>query len=229
LEPRPEFTGRAPPRFGVEIARSYTRDVVSGRSKSGSEQVGNDLARPRDVRQLVAGLPRLSLDQISQLLTSSAEAAPPETEARLVEGMLWVVLDAAEARQSETIPLEDLFQEGSSAVVTFVHGLDPRQPLSSTEFLRRVRQAVNQVIDAMVAEEVAARLEDLRWAADAERLFAAEAELRLSSASAPSDLALAGYLNWPATRVAQLRHAVDEARSQHDAELIDILSEIETE
>jgi hypothetical protein len=82
-------------------------------------------------------------------------------------------------------------------------------------------------MDALVADEEAARVEDLRWAADAERLFAAEAELRLDSDTAPTDLLLAAHLSWPVARVAQLRVAVEEARSQHDVELMDILGEIE--
>jgi hypothetical protein len=145
----------------------------------------------------------------------------------LVEGSLWVVLEAAEAAQSDTLPLEDLFQEGSTALVTVVHGLDQGHALAPDQFLTQVRQAVGQVIGALIMEEEEARLEDLRWAADAERLFAAEAELRLDADTAPTDLELAAHLSWPVSRVEQLRRAVDEARSQHDVELLNILGEIE--
>ncbi|MGC2192240.1 MAG: hypothetical protein WA751_07885 [Candidatus Dormiibacterota bacterium] len=202
--------------------------MVSGRSKSETDGEKDELAHPRDVRQLIAGFRRLSKVRLKQLLGSSPESGSPAAAAQqLVEGTLWVVLEAAEAHQSEMIPLEDLFQEGSSALVTVVHGLDARHPLSPDQFLGRVRQAVDQVMASLVAEEKAARLEDLRWAADAERLFAAEAELRLNSATVPTDLQLAAHLSWPEARVAQLRRAVDEARSQHDVELMDILGEIE--
>lgn len=202
--------------------------MVSARSKSETDGEKDELAQPQDVRQLTAGFRRLSKERLKQLLGSSPESGSRAGAAQqLVEGTLWVVLDAAEAHQSEMLPLEDLFQEGSSALVTVVHGLDPRQPLSPDQFLGRVRQAVVQVMDSLVAEEEAARLEDLRWAADAERLFAAEAELRLNSATVPTDLQLAAHLSWPEARVAQLRRAVDEARSQHDVELMDILGEIE--
>jgi len=202
--------------------------VASGRAKSDSEVERDELAGPQDVRQLVVGFPRLSQDRLAGLL-----GGPPASDSRvdpaqqLVEGTLWVVLEAAEAHRSATLPLEDLFQEGSTALVTVVHGLDPTNPLSPDQFLGRVRQAVGQVMDALVAEEEAARVEDLRWAADAERLFAAEAELRLDSDTAPTDLLLAAHLSWPVARVAQLRVAVEEARSQHDVELMDILGEIE--
>ena len=201
----------------------------SGRSKSKSLVESDELAQPQDVRQLVEGFPRLNKDQLARLLGGlPASSSGPDPAQQLVEGTLWVVLQAAEAHQSQTLPLEDLFQEGSTALVTVVHGLDPSQPLSPDQFVNRVRQAVGQVMDALVAEEVAARLEDLRWAADAERLFAAEAELRLNSATAPTDLQLAAHLSWPVARVAQLRRAVDEARSQNDVELMDILGEIES-
>jgi DNA-directed RNA polymerase specialized sigma subunit len=186
------------------------------------------LAHPQDVRQLVAGFRRLSADQLKQLLAGgTGPGSRPEAAEQLVEGTLWVVLQAAEAHKSETLPLEDLFQEGSTALVTVVHGLDSSRPLSPEQFLNRVRQAVGQVMDSLMVEEEEARLEDLRWAADAEKLFAAEAELRLNSASAPTDLQLAAQLSWPVARVAQLRRAVDEARSQHDVELMDIIGEIE--
>lgn len=215
-------------RFRERGDRSYTRGVVRGRAKSDSEVEADGLAEPQDVRQLVARFPRLTKDRLTELLSEPpAVDSAPDSAQQLVEGSLWVVLKAAEAHQSETLPLEDLFQEGGTALVTVVHGLDPSRPLSPDQFLARVRQAVGQVMDSLAADEDAARLEDLRWAADAERLFAAEAELRLSSTTAPTDLQLAAHMSWPVARVAQLRRAVDEARSQHDVELMDILGEIE--
>lgn len=209
-------------------SRSYTRIVVSGRSESHAEVGEQERTPAQNVRQLVASFHRLSQAELGRLL---AEPPAPSTDAgaarQLVEGTLWLVLQAAEAHQSETLPVEDLFQEGSTALVTVVHGLDRSRPMSAGQFLARVRQAVNQVMTSLVAEEEAARVEDLRWAADAERLFAAEAELRLTLASTPTDLQLVAHLSWPLARVAQLRRAVDEARSQHDVELMDILGEIE--
>jgi len=202
--------------------------VVRGRAKSDSEVEADALATPQSVHQLVAGFPRLTEERLTELLSRPpAAGSTPDSAQQLVEGSLWVVLQAAEAHQSETLPLEDLFQEGSTALVTVVHGLDPSHPLSPDQFRGRVRQAVGQVMDSLTADEEAARLEDLRWAADAERLFAAEAELRLNSATAPTDLQLAAHMSWPVARVAQLRRAVDEARSQHDVELMGILGEIE--
>jgi DNA-directed RNA polymerase sigma subunit (sigma70/sigma32) len=200
--------------------------VGRGRPSSDEEEV--ELATPQAVRELVAGFPRLDADSLAHLLTDQKGPELSQAQAqRLVEGNLWLVLQAAEARESETLPLEDLFQEGSSALVTLVHGLDPAHPLSPAEFLSGVRQALTQVMDAQVAAEEEARLEDLRWAADAERLLAAETELRLQSEAVPSEAELAAQLGWPLARVAQLRRAVDEARAQNDAELLDILGEIE--
>lgn len=199
-----------------------------GRGRLSSEEEEVELATPQAVRDLVAALPRMKPAGLAKLLADQTGPVVGQDQAqRLVEGNLWLVLEAAEERESETVPLEDLFQEGSSALVTFVHGLDPGKPMSPEEFLRRVRQAVRQVMDALVAEEEEARLEDLRWAADAERLLAAETELRLESEVVPSDAELAAHLGWPPARVAQLRRAVDEARTQHDSELLDILGEIE--
>ncbi|MGA7088208.1 MAG: hypothetical protein WA695_04720 [Candidatus Dormiibacterota bacterium] len=199
-----------------------------GRGRPSSEDEEVELATPQAIRDLVSGFPRLRSDRLARLLADQTGPEMSQVQAQqLVEGNLWLVLEAAEARESETLPLEDLFQEGSSALVTLVHGLDPAHPLSPAEFLARVRQAVRQVMDAQVAEEEEARLEDLRWAADAERLLAAETELHLQSEAVPSEAELAAHLGWPLARVAQLRRAVDEARTQNDAELLDILGEIE--
>ncbi len=199
-----------------------------GRGRPSSDEEEVELATPQAVRDLVAAFARLDADSLAHLL--SDQKGPELSQAqnqRLVEGNLWLVLEAAEARESETLPLEDLFQEGSSALVTLVHGLDPAHPLSPAEFLSRVRQALMQVMDAQVAAEEEARLEDLRWAADAERLLAVETELRFQSEAVPSEAELAAQLGWPLARVAQRRRAVDEARAQNDAELLDILGEIE--
>ena len=183
------------------------------------------MARSEDVHELVAGFDRLSREELARLLSEPREAG--WAAGKLVEGTLWLVLETARSRDSETIPLDDLFQEGSTALVTLVHGLDPKHPLSPDQFQERVRQVVGQVMDTLVAEEEAARREDLRWAADSERLFGAEADLRLNSEVAPTDRQLAANLGWPEERVVQLRRAVGEARSQHDVELMDILGEIE--
>ena len=200
--------------------------MARGGPRSG-EQL-KEQTQPGAVREVVASFPRLEQSQLVNLLAGApVGGAGGDPAPSLVESHLWVVLEAAESRESETLPLDDLFQEGTTALVTFVHGLDPGSPLSPAEFLRRVRQAVDQVMDALVEDEEAARLEDLRWAADAERLFNADAELRLGSGVEPSDVELAAHLNWPVERVSQLRRAIDEARSQHDAGLIQILEEIE--
>lgn len=199
-----------------------------GRGRLRSEEEKVELATPQDVRELVAGFLPLQPDRLAQLLADPKAPELGQDRAQLlVEGNLWLALEAAEARESETLPLEDLFQEGSTALVTLVHGLDPAHPLSPDEFLSRVGQAMRQVMDSLVADEEEARLEDLRCAADAERLLAAETELRLRSEAVPNDGELAAHLGWPLARVAQLRRAVDEARSQHDVELLDILGEIE--
>ncbi|MGH7704438.1 MAG: sigma-70 domain-containing protein [Candidatus Dormibacteria bacterium] len=199
--------------------------MVSRRSEPLGEM--DDLTAVPDVRDLVKDLPRPSDRELSELLSPAANLPRPELQRRLVEGNLWLVLEAAEARQSDAVPVEDLFQEGSTALVTVVHGLDPVQPLSGPEFRSRVRRAVDQVMESLVAGERDARAEDQRWAADAGRLLAAQAEMRLESETEPTDLELAAHLGWPVDRVAQLHRAVDEARSQEDSELLEVLGELE--
>jgi DNA-directed RNA polymerase specialized sigma subunit len=184
--------------------------------------------RAQEIGEIVAGLPRPDSEEIARLLDSlDRPDRGPDPRQQLVEGLLGLVLEEAGSRASATVPVEDLFQEGSTALVMVVHGLDPAQPLSPAELDRRVRQAAGQVMDGLLEESAAARREDQRWAADAERLFSAETEARLQREAEPSDLELAGRLGWPVDRVSQVRRAVAEARSRHDLELIGILGEIE--
>ena len=207
-------------------AHSYTRSVVSARSKSLSRRPGPTSGCPPIGGRLSAGLRGERLTELLQARPGSG--AGPDPSQKLVEGTLWLVLEIVEARQSETLPRRTSFRREVRPWSLLSTASTRADLCRRPSCLARVRQAVGQLIDALVADEEAARLEDLRWAADAERLFAAEAELRLESDAAPSDLDLAAHLSWPVGRVAQLRRAVDEARTQHDVELMNILGEIET-
>jgi DNA-directed RNA polymerase sigma subunit (sigma70/sigma32) len=205
---------------------AYTPIVVTG--QPGSGEAIAESARAPEIGGMVAGLPRPNSEEVARLLDDlDRRDGGPDPRQELVEGHLGLVLKEAYSRASETVPVEDLFQEGSAALVTVVHGLDPARPPSPAEFRRWVRQAAARVMDGLLEEEASARREEQRWAADVERLFNVETEVRLQSGTEPSDLELAGRLSWPVERVSQLRQAVAEARSQYDSELMDILGEIE--
>ncbi|MGH7608770.1 MAG: sigma factor [Candidatus Dormibacteria bacterium] len=181
-----------------------------------------------DLRQLVAAYPELSPAELARALTSGP--GPGEAEAweqRLVQHHLGMVLTAAESRTKDTPTAEDLFQEGSAALVILVHGLDPSRPLSPEDFHASLQAALGQVMDALLAERVRAQREDQRWADDAERLAAEEAQLRLETGAEPSDASLAKALGWSVERVVPLRRAIDRARSTDDEQLMDILQELE--
>lgn len=192
-----------------------------------SDEVPDELTH---LRRMVAEFPPLDNRATARLL---AEVADPGLDAdprrQLVQRHLWLVMEAAEAAASPGIPAADLFQEGTTALLKVVHGLAPGTGLSADEFLAQVRAAVATAISATIEDEAAAREQDQQWARDAERLFVTEAELRLESGEPPTDRQLASQLGWDEERVRQLRRAVAEASSQHDAELMESLGEMEDE
>ncbi len=181
-------------------------------------------------RAVAETLQQPDLDRVQTLLGRLADAgAESRARAELTEVHLALVLETAESLASETVPAEDLFQEGSGALVTLVHGLDPERPPTATELQRQIREVAGRVMGALLREDEEARRQDRRWAADAERLFQAQAELRLRDGHDPSDLELARHLSWNEGRVSQLRRAVAEATSQADDELRDILGELDSD
>ncbi len=152
-----------------------------------------------------------------------------EIERQLVEGTLWLVSELAQSGASAEVPAEDLFQEGSAALVTLVHGLDPARLLSGEEVLEQIRATVGRVMVALVAADRESREEDRRWAQEAERLSQVEAGLRRSLGANPTDHQLSRSLGWPVGRVAQLRQALAEARAQSDEQFMEIVGEAASE
>lgn len=182
------------------------------------------------LRQLVAEFPPLEDAETARLLAQVDDRGVDQEPRRaLVQHHLWIVLDEATARQRPEIPLADLFQEGSTALLKVVHGLAPGTSLGPQELRRLLKEAVSTAISVALEEETQARARDQAWAEDAERLFLEEAEITASSGLAASDRELAGRLGWTEDRVRQMRRAVAEASAQHDEELAEILGEMAEE
>ena len=191
------------------------------------DEVPDELAR---LQQLVAEFPPLDEKATARLLTEvGAQGLDADPRRQLVQHHLWLVLGAAAAAAAPGISAADLFQEGTTALLKLVHGLAPGARLGPEEFLAQVRAAVSTAIGATVEDEAHAREQDQQWARDAELLFVTEVELRLDSGEPPTDRELAAKLGWDGERVQQLRRAVAEASSQHDAELMESLGELEEE
>ena len=210
------------------LARAYTRLVATAKGPLHEpDEAPDELTH---LQRMVAEFPPLDNRATARLLS---EVADPGLDAdprrQLVQRHLWLVLEAAEAAASPGIPAADLFQEGTTALLKVVHGLAPGTDLSADEFLSQVRAAVATSINATIEDEARAREHDQQWARDAELLFVTEAELRLESGEPPTDRQLALQLGWDEERVQQLRRAVAEASSQHDAELMESLGEMEEE
>ncbi len=186
-----------------------------------SDLGGQDGPPDPGLRQLIESYPPLSAAELAQLL------ALPDGQTALVHHHLGMVLEVAERHGQDPATTEDLFQEGSAALVTLVHGLDPTRPPTPEEFTAQLRSVLDQVMAGLLAERAAARQEDERWAADAERLAALEAQLRLEQDAPPSDATLAERLGWPRLRVVQLRRAVAQAQTDADDQLLEAMGELE--
>jgi DNA-directed RNA polymerase sigma subunit (sigma70/sigma32) len=179
---------------------------------------------------MVAEYPPLDLAQTARLLSEVGDSGiDADPRRQLLHHHLWVVLDQALAAAGPGTSPSDLFQDGSAALLKLVHGLAPGTTLGPVEFLAQVREVVAIAIAAALEDEASARAHDAEWALDAERLFAADMQLKLENGAAPTDQELAVHLGWPEERVGQMRRAVNEAAAQHDAELMATLDEIEEE
>lgn len=218
--------GRQPPQLPIPVA--YTRSVGTRPVQVKVDHEGEE-ERAR-LAELVAEYPPLDDMETARLLSQVGDSGlDAEPRRQLVHHHLWVVLDQALAASRPATSPGDLFQDGTTALLKLVHGLAPGTTIGPTEFLAQVREAVATAIAAALEEETTAREHDAEWARDAERLFAADMQLKLENGAEPTDRELSTHLGWTEERVEQMRPAVNEAAAQHDAEVLATLDEIEEE
>jgi DNA-directed RNA polymerase specialized sigma subunit len=215
-----------PPQPPIHAA--YTRSVGTRPVQEKVDPEGEE-ERAR-LAELVAEYPPLDEAETARLLSQVGDSGlDADPRRQLVHHHLWVVRDQAVAASGPATSPGDLFQDGTTALLKLVHGLAPGTTIGPTEFLAQVREGVATAIAAALEEETRAREHDAERASDAERLFAADMQLKLENGAEPTDRELATHLGWTEERVEQLRPAVNEAAAQHDAEVLATLNEIEEE
>ena len=139
---------------------------------------------------------------------------------RLLETHLQVVLTSATARQDRGLPIGDLFQEGSlglfAAIAEFSgEGVD--------EFEQFLLEEVDSCLEAALVDESAAIKAERALIVAAEDFDRVELMLAKELRRKPTDTEIGARLEWDAARTAEVREIVDEARKQHDAEILALL------
>ena len=139
---------------------------------------------------------------------------------RLLETHLHVVLTSATARQERGLPIGDLFQEGSlglfAAIAEFAGD-------GVVEFERFLLEQVDACLEAALEDEEAAVKAERALIVAAEDFDRVELMLAKELRRKPTDAEIGARLEWDAARTAEVREIVDEARKQHDAEILALL------
>jgi len=170
--------------------------------------------------------PPLSIETVAALLAEARRDPRGPAQATLVRHHLVVALDAALARVHGDVDVDDLFQEGSVAVVTAVDE-HIRVDGSPAALRGRVGRVVAKQLDVAIERAAAQRRSDDAFVRDSRLLEAAEVELRHRLGRPATDAELAEVLSWNEARVGALSAMLAEARTLHDQSLVPYLDDLE--
>ncbi len=177
-----------------------------------------------EVRRLAERTPPLREAAVADLLGAAAGGDPLALE-RLVAHHLWLVRDAVLARPTAAVPVADLVQEGSAALVVGIRRhiaeASPAAQLTAT-----LRRDVDRELDQAEAREREVRAEEARWVADSDVYAAAEVRVRRERGRPPTTGELAVLLHWEEERVDRVREMVTRAQAAHDVDLLAIIAEV---
>ena len=172
--------------------------------------------------------PPLGVAEVAPLLLEARAHPGGSASGRLVEHHLTVALDAALARRGRGLPVGDLYQEASIALVVAVDEYAARE--GAAPGLRGyVDKVVALHLDAALEKEATAVAAEEAVVRDAELLSAAEVRLRRELGRDATALELGGLLSWPPERVEVISAVLHEAQGQYDLELLDYLDDVEEE
>lgn len=139
---------------------------------------------------------------------------------RLLEAHLHVVLASATARQGRGLSIGDLFQEGSLGLFA---AIDEFPGGGVADFERFILSKVDACLEAALGEEDEALKAERAFIVAAEDFDRVEMMLAKELRRKPTDIEIGTRLEWDAQRTAEVRVIVDEARRQHDAEILALL------
>lgn len=179
----------------------------------------DDDAVLRDLRRQASTAPPLRDGEEAALLTRSA-GGDRSSQERLVAANLGMVIRLAEARGERGLPVPDLVQEGSLALVDAVRTFSTS---GAPDFARFAEQKVRDQMDAAIEAEAAA-------VRDAELLVAAANDYERTELLLRRELhrdatisEIAQKLEWTVDRAQYVAQVVADARRRHDEELLEFI------
>ena len=178
-----------------------------------------DLAQAERFRTLVERtrrLPALSAGELRVLIEQAASGDRAARE-RLFNALVDRLLRLAAARRDQGLSLEDLFQEGTVALMA---AIDDYAESGRSDFEAYLEERVDQGMEAALTEERAAVAATARLVQDAADFDRVQMLLARSLRRVPSDREVAEKLEWPEARAAAVRVIVEDARRRHDEEIL---------
>jgi len=177
-----------------------------------------------DIRAQIERYPRLSPAEEGRLLAARGRAGEAATR-RLIEHNLDLVYHAAQARRDRGISFGDLFQEGSVALISAVE----HYAAAPAGFRPALAAAIAASLDDALTRTQDARRNDDAFVRACQVLETAQRLLAGQLKREATEAELAQLLHWDAARVHAIRGMLDEARGQHDEELLPYLDELDGE
>ena len=173
----------------------------------------------RDLKRQAASTPPLGRSEEATLLEKSARGDVKSRD-RVVAAHLGMVIRLAEARDTQTLSVPDLVQEGSiglvEAVSTFANSGEP-------DFAHFAESRVAAQMDAAIAAEGAAVREGELLVAAASDYERTELLLRRELGRKATEAEIAEKLEWTVERTRYVAQVVAEARRRHDEELLEFI------
>ena len=170
--------------------------------------------------------PPLPPAELAPLLLEARAQPGGTASGRLVEHHLTVALDEALARRGRGVPVGDLYQEASIALVVAIEEYAARE--GDAQGLRAyVDRVVALHLEAALEKEATAVAAELAMVRDTELLSVAEVRLRRELGRAATALELGGLLMWPPERVETVSAVLHQAQGQYDLELLEFLDDVE--
>jgi RNA polymerase sigma factor (sigma-70 family) len=175
-------------------------------------------------RDQISRYPRLSKDEESRLL-SVRGAAKEAANRKLIEHNLYLVFQAAQERKERGVPFGDLFQEGTVGLISAVEHYERKRG----PFVDVLRQAIAATMDDVLEQTADAQRNDEAFVAACRLLETAQQLLGQRLQRAATDTEIAQLLHWEEGRVQTIQGILQDARTAHDEELLEVLEVLDDE
>jgi DNA-directed RNA polymerase sigma subunit (sigma70/sigma32) len=175
-------------------------------------------------RDQVSRFPRLSHAEESRLLAVRGSAKDAANR-KLIEHNLYLVFQAAQERKERGVPFGDLFQEGTVGLISAVeHYERTRGP-----FAEVLQRAITATMDDVLAQTADAQRNDEAFVSACRVLEMAERLLTTRLQRRPTQQEISQLLHWEEGRVQAIQGILQDARTAHDEEVLEVLQILDDE